>query len=98
MAHLINASARKVGGIHFLKLGRINLSFSVSKAAPAPVKRTCRALVQLGPNGTYQPVVRIMEGKRTARIVTCDVRFPAAELAMAHARAAIVSCGLPLAR
>jgi hypothetical protein len=35
MQPLFNVSLRKVGGIWFLKLGRINLSFCVSRRAVA---------------------------------------------------------------
>jgi len=34
MAHIFNVRWFKVGGIRFLKLGRINLSVSVSKRQP----------------------------------------------------------------
>jgi hypothetical protein len=32
MRNLFNVSARKVGGLHFLKIGRFNFSFSVSRS------------------------------------------------------------------
>jgi len=32
---MFNFSRRKVGGIWFIKIGRFNLSFSVSRPAPA---------------------------------------------------------------
>jgi hypothetical protein len=32
--NIFNASTKRVGGIRFFKLGRINISFSVSRKAP----------------------------------------------------------------
>jgi hypothetical protein len=47
MTRVFNVSTKKVGGIRFFKLGRINLSFSVSRvhgeAREAVDRKSCRS-------------------------------------------------------
>ncbi len=96
MAHLLNISARKVGGIHFLKLGRINVSVSVSKPE-TEIKLSARAMVERASDG-FRPVVFLCRDGRPHSRHEAPGSFPDAGLALAHARAAVASVGLPLAR
>jgi hypothetical protein len=44
MTRVFNVSTKKVGGIRFFKLGRINLSFSVSRVhGEAADRKSCRS-------------------------------------------------------
>ncbi len=92
-----NVSARKVGGIRFLKLGRFNLSFSVSKPDKAPAFKV-RAMVEQDADGSFYAVVRLMKDGEPHRTVAAPYGHATAGLARAHALHAARSCGLPLAR
>lgn len=45
MEPAFHVSARKVGGIWFVKAGRLNLSFSVSRRAPEPAPLPLRGRI-----------------------------------------------------
>jgi uncharacterized protein YegL len=95
-APVFNVTARKVGGIRFLKLGRINISLSVSKPAHA-VKITARAMVERTGDG-FRPVVFICRDGKPHSRHEAPMALATAGDAMFHARAAVASCGLALAR
>lgn len=93
-----NVSHRKVGGISFLKLGRINISFSVSHPKPEPVAPiyTVRPSIERA-EGKFHPTLTLYrDGAPVAQ--RHGEAFYSAPHAMAFARSAASRCGFSLAR
>ena len=63
---LVTESGRKVGGIWFVKLGRINLSFSVSRPKSTCEVQTMRCI-------TYRDAVNLNEVERTLSIRAAEL-------------------------
>ncbi|KAB0269050.1 hypothetical protein [Microvirga brassicacearum] len=98
MSKLFNISLRKVGGLTFLKLGRINISWSVSRALkvkPEPVQTVfvARPSASLTVRG-YQPSVAIVQGGRIRARRVSPHYFASRAIALAFALDACRSVGL----
>ena len=63
---IFNVSRRKVGGIWFVKLGRINLSFSVSRPKSILEVQTMRCT-------TYRDAVNLNEAERALSIRAAEL-------------------------
>lgn len=95
-ARIWNVSHRKVGGIRFLKLGRINISLSVAKR-PEDIEVTARAMAERTASGFRSVVFLLKDGKLFSRHDGLD-GFADAGLALAHAQHAAITAGIPFAR
>lgn len=70
---IFNVSRRKVGGIWFVKLGRINLSFSVSRPKSILEVQTMRCI-------TYRDAVNLNEVERALSIRAAELNAAGATM------------------
>ncbi|MFC5509284.1 hypothetical protein [Bosea massiliensis] len=95
---ILNISTQKVGGLRFVRIGRLSLSFCLTRKPVArPVKLTAKPMVERAGDAFY-PVVRLYRDGKLATIKAGPVHHASPADALAHARAAIARCGLTLAR
>lgn len=96
MAQLLNVSFRKIGGLRFIRLGRINIQLSVSSKY-APPKPKARPLIE-AEGQYYRPVVKLYRDGKPYHTSYANVVYATAGEAMAHARAGIAACNFKIAR
>ncbi|WP_336812795.1 hypothetical protein [Bosea sp. MMO-172] len=95
MANILNITYRKVGGLRFLKVGRLTVSFSVTKRLTTIY--TAKPVVERK-GEQFAAIVKLYKSGRLVKQVAGPELFALPGDAMAHAVAGIAAVGLKAAR
>lgn len=95
MANIFNVSFRRVGGLRFLKVGRLTVTLAVSRTL-AP-RYAAKPVVEASGDG-FKAIVKLYRNGRLRGSYASPELFGNAGDAMAHATAGIVACNMQMVR